>query len=686
MPNASPPWRVGVDTGGTFTDLVLVDGDGVIRATHKRLSTPDDPGRAVLEGIAKLLDAGSTANTTPDTPPAVVHGSTVATNALLEGKGADAALVTTAGFEDVLTIARQNRPDLYATVPRRPPPPIRRAMTLGADERTAFDGSVITPLDPHTLDALTQQLARLNPESVAVCLLHSYANPEHEQQIAQAIRDKLPGVHLTLSHELLPELREYERAATCAANAVVGPAMSRYLTRLDRELGGHRLRIMGSGGGTLPVGFVCDRPIETVTSGPAGGAIGAWAMARAVGIDRVIGFDMGGTSTDVTLIDGGPTRTTHTTIAGLPIRLPMIDIHTVGAGGGSIAHIDLGGAMRVGPESAGAVPGPACYGRQRPDRPLATVTDAHAVLGHLTDGRQLGDSLAINRDAAVHAVRDLAQHTSLSVEETALGVLRIADAAMARAVQQISVQRGYDLRRFTLLAFGGAGGLHACRLAEVLGMTRVLIPRHGGLLSAVGMLATPPRYSFSHAAIATLTADASGRYPDPLGLPAVQHAAATLRRLGRDALERDGVHDTEQHLGLFLDMRYSGQSHELSIPLGTGDTAEHFQKEHERLYGYAPVGRDIETVTARIEATGPAPEVRAAAAGQPDKAPRFDQHDVPVTDRDGVANWPCVQREALVPGQRHTGPMLIEEYAATTVIPRGWNLEVLADGQLSVTR
>ena len=686
MPNDSQPWRIGVDTGGTFTDLILVDGAGEIRGTHKRLSTPDDPGRAVLEGIHQLLEDAEVFAAVPDTPPPVVHGSTVATNALLEGKGADAALIATAGFEDVLAIARQNRPELYATVPRRPAPPIRRAMTLGADERIAYDGSVLEPLEDQTLETLMDRLAQLAPESVAVCLLHSYANPEHEQRIARAVRDKLPGVHLTLSHELLPELREYERTATCAANAVVGPTMSRYLTRLDAALGGNRLRIMGSGGGTLPVRFVCDRPIETVTSGPAGGAIGAWSMARSAGINRAIGFDMGGTSTDVTLIDGGPTRTTHTSIAGLPIRLPMIDIHTVGAGGGSIAQIDLGGAMRVGPESAGAVPGPACYGQQHPDQTLATVTDAHAVLGHLTDGRQLGDSLRIHRSEALRAVRQLAQLASLSIEDTALGILRIADAAMARAVQAISVQRGYDLRDFTLLAFGGAGGLHACRLAEVLGMARVLIPQHGGLLSAVGMLAAPPRYNFSHAAIATLVPDESRRYPDPLATPPVRRATEALLRLGREALDRDDVPQPDQRLQLLLDMRFAGQSHELCIPLDHGDPTERFRQEHERLYGYAPAGRDIEIVTARIEATGPAPAVRPGPVGNAPNTPAAETRVVPVTDRHGVTDWPCYPRNALAPGQRVPGPLLIEEYAATTVVPGGWNLEVLADGQLSLTR
>lgn len=682
MPPDPQRWRIGVDTGGTFTDLVLVDHAGVVRATHKLLSTPEDPGRAVLAGIAQLL-----AKQPGDSePPNVVHGSTVATNALLEGKGARAALVTTAGFEDTLAIARQDRPELYALMPRRPAPVIGRAMTLGVDERVSADGSVRAPLTMDALRALAERVQALAPESVAVCLLHSYANPAHEQQVARAVRDALPGVHLTASHELLPEPREYERTATCVANAAVGPTMSWYLTKLETALGRDRLRIMGSGGGTLPVAVACVRAIETVVSGPAGGAIGGWAMAKAAGLSRVIGFDMGGTSTDLTLIDGGPTRTTHTTIAGLPIRLPMIDIHTVGAGGGSIARLDPGGALRVGPESAGADPGPACYGRQDTQAPLPTVTDAHAVLGHLTDGRPLGDSLSVRRDAAQRAVGQLARQASLTIEQTAHGILRVADAAMARAIKAISVQRGYDLRAFTLLAFGGAGGLHACRLAEALGMPRVLLPRHGGLLSAVGMLAAPPQYQFSHAAITTLTPDTTGRYPDPLSSPTVKHAIDALIDQGHAALSRDGVEPTAHTLTRSLDLRYAGQSHELTVRAEGGDTIRRFEQEHQRLYGYALPGRVIQVVTARVEAAGPAPEVRLGSVRADASFDRAAPRQVPVTDSTGPTQWACWQRDALGTGQTLAGPVIVEEYAATVVIPEGWALEVLADGQLSVTR
>jgi len=375
-------WRVGVDTGGTFTDLVLVDPDGIVRLTHKLLSTPDNPSLAVRRGLDHLLDRWRTSGGEDPGLPQVVHGSTVATNALLEGAGERAALLTTAGFEDVLAIARQDRPELYALVPKKRDLPIAREMTFGVEERMAYDGEVLRPLAQDEVRRVIQRLVQVAPRAVVICLLHSYVNPAHEQKLADAVAQALPDAHLTVSHELLPEFREYERTATCAVNGVVGPRMSRYIGQLDQTLGEGRLRIMGTGGGTLPPGVIARRPVETIMSGPAGGVIGAMRMAQGAGESRVIGFDMGGTSTDVSLCDGRPSYTTAAHIAGLPVHLPMIDIHTVGAGGGSIAWLDAGGALRVGPRSAGADPGPACYGQQQGE-PIATVTDAHVVLGHL---------------------------------------------------------------------------------------------------------------------------------------------------------------------------------------------------------------------------------------------------------------------------------------------------------------
>ncbi|MEM9020345.1 MAG: hydantoinase/oxoprolinase family protein [Planctomycetota bacterium] len=682
QPGPGSAFRIGVDTGGTFTDLILLDAAGCVVATHKRLSTPDDPGRAVLEGIDALIAATSCRGQLPG----VVHGSTVATNALLEGKGDRAALLTTAGFEDVLYLARQDRPHLYDLVPTKEPPPIPRERTLGVAERINYAGQVLEPLTRGEVGRIVDHLEGLGVGAVSICLLHSYAKPAHEQAIAQAIRAALPGVHLTVSSELLPEMREYERSATCAVNAVVGPTMSRYVGRLDTQLGRGRLRIMGTGGGTLPPVVVGQRPVETILSGPAGGVMGAWAMAASAGLGGpgagVIGFDMGGTSTDVCLIQDGPRRTTESVIAGLPIRLPMIDIHTVGAGGGSIAWVDEGGALRVGPQSAGAAPGPACYGRQEGER-LVTVTDAHAVLGHIRDGRRLGDQLSVDRGAAVASVGSIAQRLGMTHHAAAEGILRVADAAMARAVQRVSVQQGYDARQLTLLAFGGAGGLHACRLAEALGMDRVLIPVNGGLLSALGMLSAPARFAFSQAVLTTLPHQVSG-YEDPRTSPAVSDAIDQLVYRGRATLKDDGVAADDQLLVVQLDLRFAGQSYEITVRAeADGGPIEAFVNEHQRLYGYAPVGRPIELVAVRVVATGPVPvlSLQRPARGL---ARQATEHEV--WDRGELSVWPFLERDALQSGGPKAGPMVIEEYAATTVVPRGWDVEVLADGQLMLTR
>ncbi|MEM6506484.1 MAG: hydantoinase/oxoprolinase family protein [Planctomycetota bacterium] len=680
-------WRVGVDTGGTFTDVLLADPVGTVRASCKVLSTPDDPGQAVLRGIEKLLDRYETQAGERPTIGRVVHGSTVATNALLESKADAAAFITTAGFEDLLLLARQNRPDLYALAPRRNDPPIPRDRTLGVKERITYDGCILAALTQHEIDRVVDALKQMGVASAVICLLHSYVNDAHERALADAIRTALPALYLTVSSELLPEVREYERAATCAANAVVAPTMARYIGALDQALGENRLSIMASGGGTLPPRAVIERPIETVMSGPAGGVIGAWAMAQQAGEPRVIGFDMGGTSTDVSLCDHGPTRTTETTINGLPIRLPVIDIHTVGAGGGSIAWIDDGGALRVGPQSAGADPGPACYGKQGGTPSIATVTDAHAVLGHLRDGRQLGDALAVDADAARQAVGSIAERLRMPVVETAEGILRIADAAMARAIQRISVQRGHDARDYTLVAFGGAGGLHACRLADLLGMTRVLVPVYGGLLSAFGMLAAPPRYAFSHAVLAQFDCE-GGCYTDPLQDAGVQQALGLLHEQGAAALTHDGIRSSSQTLQTALDLRFAGQSYEITVPCeGDQPMIDRFLDEHQRLYGYAPKGKPIELVTARIQALGPVPNAQAGNEAESSfSEPRSGIHIEILGTTCHQSFWNRWDREFLRHDADHHGLAVIEEYAATTMIPGSWKMHVLADGQILIQK
>ncbi len=691
----TPAIRIGVDTGGTFTDLVLVDAHHRLRAAHKRLSTPDDPTRAVLEGIDHLLaQANQPAHSTQ--PPHVVHGSTVATNALLEhvSNSPDTpstdpprtAFITTAGFEDTLAIARQDRPQLYELVPHRPAPPIPREYCFGIHERIAHDGRVLHALPPADLDTLIEKLRAMNLQSIAVNLLHSYVNPAHEQQIAAALREAFgQSVHLTVSHELLPEYREYERAATCTINAVVAPRMVRYLNHLAQELGEDHLRIMASHGGTLPPEPIRRAPVRTTLSGPAGGVVGAVMVARAAKVQRIITLDMGGTSTDVALCEGAPTYTTENEAAGLPVRLPTVDMHTVGAGGGSIAWLDPGGALRVGPQSAGADPGPACYGRQT-DAPLATVTDAHVVLGHIPADQPLGEGLRLDREAAITAVQHLARHAGLELLQTAVGILRVAEATMARAVQRISLQRGRDPRDYTLVPFGGAGGLHACHLAEALGMTRILVPTDPGVLSAVGMLGAAPRYMFSQAILLQLD-PRHGQYDDPSQLPGLRETFAQLRQQADKAMANERLPADHRRDVRSVDMRYLGQSYEITVPFDEGDPIEYFLAEHQRLYGYMARDKPIEFVTVRWQTGGrehdiELPEIPKRTA----PLSRREARDVPVYDGKYIRPWRHVHRQALRAGDMLNTPTIITEYSATTALPIGWSMTVNAIGQLMMER
>ena len=631
---------VSVDTGGTFTDVVLRWANRVV--IHKTASTPDDPAAAVLAGIDAVLDELRSGPMPPDLlPPTVIHGSTVATTALLEGRGARVAFLTTAGFEDTLHIARQNRPALYAQVARRPDPPVRRVDCVGVNERMGPDGRVLTPLDPSALEAAIAQIGPV--EAVAVSLLHSYANPDHERRVGAAVRARLPGVHLTLSSELLPEFREYERAATTVANAVVAPRMGDYVGRLQEALG-PRLRVMSSSGGSLTADETRAQPVHTVLSGPAGGVVGALAAGRAAGVTRLLTFDMGGTSTDVALCDGGLGLSRSATVAGLPLRVPTIDIHTVGAGGGSVAWVDDGGALRVGPRSAGAVPGPACYGRGGAE---PTVTDANVVLGRLDPVAFLGGEMALDAHRAHAAVARIATRLGVELKEAAEGIVQVAEATMARALKVISVERGHDARDFSLVTFGGAGGLHACALARELGITSVIVPPRPGLLSAVGMHHAPAVYTQSRAVMRTV---------DSVALPADMLARAHAR------LDSQGFEAADRRMIWTADLRYAGQSHEIEV--SATDAIRAFHDAHERLYGYR-TGRPVECVAVRLRAEGlHAPPAFPVAAG--------DQRRIAGT----------VARACLAVGAAGRGPALVTEYSSTTWIPPGWAAVVHASGAI----
>ena len=666
--HGKPDTLVAVDTGGTFTDVLLL-ADGELR-TLKVPSTPSDPSEAVLQGLERILDGRDGFD--------LLHGSTVATNALLERKGARVVLITNAGFEDVIEIGRQNRPQLYALVGHRPPPLVAREDRIGIAGRIGADGEVVTPLDGSELEGLTERAA--GADSLAVVLLHAYANPEHEERVAAALANA--GLPLSVSSRLLPEFREYERASTTVVNAYVAPKMRRYLSRLSEEAGAGRLRIMGSNGGALSVQRATAEPVHTILSGPAGGVVGALAWARRAGFDRIISFDMGGTSTDVSLCPGGPLQTREYQIDGQPVAIPVIDIHTVGAGGGSLARVDAGGALRVGPESAGADPGPVAYGRGGTG---VTVTDAHVHLGRIPTDGFLGGDGTLDREAVEAPMNALAEGLDSTPAEAALGVVEVADSAMERALRVISVERGFDPSEFVLVAFGGAGGLHVAELAERLGTRSAMIPPDPGLLSAYGMLAADVVREVSRTVL--VTAD-EARAPDDAGTdatepdPVLEEAFAELEVTARDALLKEGFSQKEITLTRQVDARYRGQSFELRVP--AEDWVQHFHELHRTRYGYARPETPVEAVTVRVMAAGPGAPLAVDELDPAEGEPVAEQWTV--TTESGPVEARRVWRSDLRAGHRLTGPALVLEYSSTTWVPAGWTVRCDRHGILHLER
>ena len=639
-----------VDTGGTFTDFVLRGATGI--RTLKLPSTPSDPSDAVLEGIRSLMSG-------EDGDWALLHGSTVATNALLERRGARVVLVTNEGFEDVIEIGRQNRPQLYALVGHRPPPLVARDDRLGIAGRVGPDGDEVEPLDPDELAALAERVAARGGEAVAVCLLHAYAAPGHERAVGEALT--AVGLPVSLSSQVLPEFREYERTSTTVVNAYVTPVMDRYLGRLEAESGARRTTIMGSNGGALPVARARREPVHTVLSGPAGGVMGALAWARRAGYQHIVTFDMGGTSTDVSLCPGRPLRTRELEIDGQPVAVPVIDIHTVGAGGGSIARVDAGGALRVGPESAGADPGPICYGRGGRE---VTVTDAHVWLGTLPAEGFLGGTRTLDREAVRAPLQTLADALGGTLEAAAEGVLTVADTAMERALRVISVERGYDPMDFAVVAFGGAGGLHVAELTTRLGAARALVPPDPGLLSAYGMLASPLTHEASRTVLVREDApDAATRIDETL---------RELEAVARDAMVRDGADQATLTAERWIDARYRGQSFELAV--SAEGWAALFHRAHEERYGYRRDDIPAEAVTVRVVLTAPPPmlipQELPEASGPPPVTTATVHH------RGSRLQAVRVARSDLRAGHRLEGPTIVQEYSGTTWVPPDWTMQV----------
>ncbi len=650
--------RAGVDTGGTFTDLVVADGKAL--RVVKVLSTPRDPARAVIASLEEgRVPRGRNV--------AVVHGTTVATNTLLTRTGARTALVTTAGFEDVLALGRQARPSLYDIFQTLPELLVTDKLRLGIPTRTRPDGKVLALPKKKDIDALLAKLRAARPESVALCLLFSYANQAAERKIARALRTL--GVPLSVSSDLLPEYREYERTSTTCVNAYVLPRMSTYLDRLDRAAG-RRLRVMQSSGGNLSARAASREPVRTVLSGPAGGVVGARAVARRAGFEKIITFDMGGTSTDVCLVDGAVRTTSEAVVAGCPIRVPVIDIHTVGAGGGSIAWVDPGGLLRVGPRSAGADPGPACYGKGG----SLTVTDANLFLGRLHAETPLAGRLRMKPARVKRPLASLARKLGLQAERAAEGVLAIANVTMEKALRVISMERGHDPREFALVAFGGAGPMHAADLARALQIPTVIVPQLAGVLSALGLLFADVAKDYSR----TLLVRADGA-----GWKKARGALDDLERRARRQMRAEGVRPDDLVIERSLDLRYAGQSYELTVP-ATRRFVERFHRLHAKRYGHADRERDVELVNVRLRAIGrePRPPLPRAAAMR-----RGDLRDA----RLGLQTMlfggkrrrgQVLDRARLTPGVRFRGPAIIVEPSATTVVPPDFRAGVDRHGNL----
>jgi len=659
---------LGVDTGGTFTDFVYFDGD-LIRI-HKVLSTPDAPERAILQGLDELnisLDGLQ-----------LIHGSTVATNAVLEGKGVKTAYITNKGFADVLTIGRQARRELYKLMPRQHVPLIPADCCLEVNTRLSARGKLLQALGSQDIDSLISAIEKIKPRAIAINLLFSFLDNRQEREIQKQLAGRFKDIFITCSSDVLPEYKEYERGMATALNAYVGPLMQGYLNRLRLQLekrvqaGATKpgLSVLQSSGGTIQAAQAGKYAVNLLLSGPAGGLKGAQYVASLSGESKLLSFDMGGTSTDVALIDGEIKLSSEGSIGGYPIAVPMVDMHTIGAGGGSIAYVDAGGLLNVGPESAGASPGPACYGQGGTQ---ATVTDANLVLGRLQADGFLGEGIQLSMAAAKDAIKNVAKLLDKSIEATAQGIIQIANEHMVRALRTISVQRGFDPQDFALICFGGAGGLHVCALADALKMQRAIVPVHGGVLSALGMLVAQPGRELSHTCIQSLLSSEQQK---------LEEVFIELEARGVSEMQKELI--AEPKLLRSLDLRYQGQSFTLNLPwlADLKSIGQAFHELHKKIYGHE-LDMDVELVNIRVSVKGDAPRFRLpvqSSGSLKSSEPRqvtcygFEQ---PVR---------VYQREELLSGQKVVGPALILETVSTTFIDVGWFCQADDWGNLLLSR
>jgi N-methylhydantoinase A len=656
-PKSRSEIRIAIDSGGTFTDCVWLDGSYL--RILKVFSTPADPSQAIASAVEKIAPSGS------DVTVSILHGTTVGTNTLLQRKGARVAFVTTHGFEDSIEIGRQNRPRLYDFFFEKDPPLTPPEMRFGVNERVAADGHILCEPKADELNALVNKVAAAKPQAIALSLLFSFANPQNERAVMKALEPlKIP---VSVSHKILPEFREYERGSTVLVNAYLQPVMQSYLENLRQRAEARnrsRIFVMQSSGGITALATAAEQPVRTVLSGPAGGVVGAAAVCRRSGFEKIITFDMGGTSTDVALIDGQLATTNEAEVAGLPVRVPVLDIHTVGAGGGSIARFDAGGALRVGPESAGADPGPICYGKG--EQP--TVTDANLLLGRLPANQFLGGDFQLDLARTQTLVKAWLkqQGSKLSIEQFAAGVIRVVNANMEKAIRVVSIERGHDPRDFALVAFGGAGGMHACELAQSLRIPTVIVPAYPGALSALGILISDVVKDHSRTILLRVKElprkQLEGIYRE---LQAdVEHELQKEKWQGKAVIERNA------------DLRYRGQGYEINLAYGV-DLLDRFHAEHKRRYGYSSPEREVELVTLRVRGRIASPEKLSGMkiAGRAEKASESVSKAMKVK---------VFARESLKRGKKLKGPAIISEYSATTFVPPGLSFQADKAGNLLV--
>lgn len=667
-------YMIGVDVGGTFTDFTIFNTKNERLFNYKQSSTPDDPSRSIINGIVHILKEN---DISPEEVIYLAHGTTVATNALIEKKGAKIGIITTKGFKDLMEIGDQKRPSLYDLLKQKPSGLIPPGLKCEAEERILFDGTVKVPLDEDNVREIIKYFKAQNVDGIAVCTLFSFINPSHEKRIKEIINEISPDVYVTISHELVSEFREYPRMSTTVLNTYLGPVMKNYVNNFQNSVKQAGITIepyvTQSNGAIISISETIDSPIKTALSGPSAGVVGASHIGRQAGVNKIITFDMGGTSADISLIEDGQLKVSHERfVEGYPARIPMIDINAVGAGGGSIAYIDEGGALKVGPKSSGADPGPACYKRGGKS---PTVTDANIVLGKLNSKKILGGRMDVDIQLAKDAIkRDISEKSNLNIEDAAAGVISVVNSNMIRAIRVVSVEKGYDTREFALMAFGGAGPLHACEIALGLGIKKVVMPPSPGTLSSLGLLMADTRFDFSASRIMLAEEE---------NIEEVNDIFKELYKKGDEMLDVEKIADENRLFKNIIDCRYERQNYEISIEFSSKEfniesleeIKEKFHDEHEKLYGYCDKTKNIQMVNYRSAAIGIVEKPNLKPLPIDNNTVEFEPieiRDVRFDGNDNYVETKVYYRDDILVGSKIFGPAIIEQMDSTCIIPPGW--------------